>query len=70
MEPDTTPVWAAATLAARAKATAEVASLAKELVPPDEHDLRIFPSMELWDGTAILPAAVTGAKTGMSVARG
>jgi hypothetical protein len=46
-EPATAPVWAAAVVATRSKANAEPARLAKELLPPGERDVRIFPSEEL-----------------------
>src|SRR5689334_20661959 len=41
--PATTPVWAAAVVAASARPIADPANLAKKRVPPGERDVRIFP---------------------------
>src|SRR5689334_16159390 len=46
--PATTPVWAAAVLAASARPIADPANLAKKRVPPGERDVRIFPPE--WNG--------------------
>ena len=48
--PETTPVWAAAVVAARTRPIAEPANLAKKRVPPGERDVRIFPPE--WNYTA------------------